>query len=231
MFLSGCGKSDGSCITNAGEVTREPRTIQDFDTINVADHVDLIIIPDSVNRIEVEAGKNVIRGITTRVENRTLYIRNENRCNWLRSYTKPLNVYIHARNISKIDYNSSGNITTTDTLYSGYLSVDLWGGCGIIDLKLHVINGYFILHLGTATLITHGVCHVGSVYAGDYGLLRLEDMKTGYTYVKNQGTNDCYVNAINFLDATLNSVGNIYFNGDPDSIRVQENGSGKLIHL
>ena len=177
----------------------------------------------------VEAGQNLMGGIKSELNGRELVLRNTNSCNWLRSYSKPVNVYVYQNHLLKIHYESAGDISCQDTIRAGYLKIDMWGGCGTIDLKVNIGDGHFIQHMGTATLILHGVCKVSSVYAGDYGLLQLKDLRTGYTFVTNSGSNDCYVNAIHELEATINSIGNIYYGGNPASIKASITGSGKLI--
>jgi hypothetical protein len=160
---------------------------------------------------------------------RQLYIGNKNRCNWLRDYSKPVNVHISAKNLLKIHYNGSGNITTEDTLRSGSLTVEVWGGCGTIDLLLNIPEGYFALHLGTATMILRGFCSITSVYSNDYGLIRAQDLKAAYNFVKNSGSNDCYANARMYLDATIESIGNIYYTGNPDTLVTHISGTGAVI--
>ncbi|MFZ4520994.1 MAG: head GIN domain-containing protein [Bacteroidales bacterium] len=229
MLLNSCTKDGGNCVSSTGQIVMQDRHISDFDSIRVFDYMNIILKQDSINKVSVETGENIASGIVTELSGRELILRNTNKCNWLRSYSKPVNVYISVRNLLKIHYESSGNITCTDTLRNGYLKIDMWGGCGTIDLKVHIGDGYFIQHMGTATLILNGICNISSVFAGDYGLLQLKGLKTGYTFVTNSGSNDCYVNAKHSLGATINSIGNIYYSGDPEEIKSTINGSGKLI--
>ncbi|MDP1622101.1 MAG: head GIN domain-containing protein [Bacteroidales bacterium] len=229
IMLGGCGKDGGKCVSSTGRILLQDRNISDFDSIRVLDHVNVILNQGSENKVMVEAGEFIIGGIVTELAGRELVLRNTNRCNWLRSYSKPINVYVTVKNLLKIHYDSSGDITCTDTLRSGYLKIDMWGGCGAIDLKINVSDGFFIQHIGTATLILTGICKISNVFAGDYGLLQLTGLKAGYTFVTNSGTNNCYVYANRELDATITSIGNIYYSGDPKEIKATITGSGKLL--
>ena len=101
MIYSGCGKS-GNCLTSTGKIIQEVRSVGAFDSIDVRDNVNVILIMDSVNKVVVESGKNIISGITTDVADHQLTIQNLNKCNWLRSYDKPLNVYISVKKLLKI---------------------------------------------------------------------------------------------------------------------------------
>ena len=227
--LPSCSKEGGKCVSSSGQVIVQDRHLSDFDSIRVLDYVNVILIPDVNNKVSVEAGENIIGGIITELSGRELVLRNTNNCNWLRSYNKPINVYISAKNLMKIHYESSGNISCTDTIRSSFLKIEMWGGCGFIDLKINVADGFFLQHMGTATLTLTGICNISSVYAGDYGLLQLQGLRTGYTFVTNNGSNDCYVNARHSLEATISSIGNIYYSGDPYEIKANITGSGKLI--
>jgi hypothetical protein len=226
--ISSCNKL-GDCFTSTGNVIKQPRLITDFDTIIARENVDIILTQDSVNSIVVEAGENIIDGIKTVIDNRQLEIDNTNTCNWVRSYEKPLCVYVHVKNLRKIYYLSAGNISSTNVLTRPSFMLDVWGGCGSINLSLNVTNGFIYEHLGTADITIKGRVIFNSVVSGDYGLIQLKDLSTDYTYVSNSGSNDCYVNSDKFLDATISSIGNIYYTGNPDSVHVNIFGAGKVI--
>ncbi len=227
--ITSCNKSGADCFTSTGTIIRQPRPISDFDTIIARENVDIILTQDSVNSIVVEAGENIIDGIKTVITNRQLEIDNNNKCNWVRSYDKPLNVNVHVKNLRKIYYLSAGNISSTNVLNSASFLLDVWGGCGSINLSLNVIQGFIYEHLGTADITLKGRVIFNSVVAGDYGLLQLKDLSTDYTYVANSGSNDCYVNSDKYLDATIHSIGNIYYTGNPDSVHVHIFGTGQVI--
>jgi hypothetical protein len=228
-ILSGCAKDGGVCLNTSGEIIRQVRNVSYFNQIDIQDNVNLILSTDTGNAVTVEAGQNIIGGITTNIADGKLLIRNNNKCNWLRDYSKPINVYISTGNLWKILYNGSGNISSKGILKQDSISIEVWGGCGTIDLRLDVWQGSFSLNMGTVDFRLHGVCAISSVFSGDYGLFDARDMKTGYTFITSRGSNDCYVWAVNQLNATINSIGNIYYSGDPKSINARINGAGKLL--
>jgi hypothetical protein len=226
-----CKKSGEDCFTSTGSIIRQVRVVTDFDTIIARENVDIILTQDTVNSVEVEAGEKIIGGIKTEIDNRQLLINNNNTCNWMRSYDKPLNVYVHVKNLRKIYYLSAGNITSTNVLTPASFMLDVWGGCGSIDLSLNINQGFIYEHMGTADITVRGKAIYNSVVLGDFGFLQLKDLKTDYTYVSNTGTNDCYVNSGRYLDATIRSIGNIYYMGKPDTIRANITGTGQLIEF
>ena len=226
---AGCDKSGVNCITSNGKTTKQESILSDFDSIDVRDYVNLIITQDSVNKVTVESGQNILSGITTEVVNRQLNIRNINKCNWLRSYDVPVNVFVSVKNLMKIYYLSSGNVSTTNALKSYSLTVEVWGGAGTIDLDMDTFQGYFVLQIGTVDFNLHGNCAINTIYSGDYGFFQCTNLKSRYTFVTNDGSNDCYVNSSYFLEATIGSIGNIYYTGKPDSVITYSHGAGKVI--
>ena len=228
-FLQACNKQEGTCITNTGTIIVQDRQVGDFDSISMNDNVNLILTQDTVNKVKVEAGQNIIQGITTRVVDHLLIIHNQNTCNWLRSYHSPINVYISIKNLWKVIYNSSGNLTSANAIASDIFIVDAWGGCGTIDLDLNIKDGFFLQHMGTANFILRGRCNINSLYAGDFGSFQCQELHSGYTFIKNYGSNDCYVNATRYLDATIGSIGNIYYSGEPDTLYTHIYGSGEVL--
>jgi hypothetical protein len=226
-----CNKSGADCFTSTGTIIRQSRPVSDFDTIIARENVDIILTQDSVNSVVVEAGENIIDGIKTVCTNSQLEIDNTNKCNWVRSYDKPLIVYAHVKNLRKIYYLSAGNISSTNVLTPSSFLLDVWGGCGSINLSLNTVQGFIYEHLGTADITIKGRVIFNSVVAGDYGLLQLKDLITDYTYVANSGSNDCYVNSNRYLDATIHSIGNIYYTGNPDTVHAHIDGTGKLIEF
>jgi hypothetical protein len=217
------------CVSNSGQAAYQVRPMAWFNQVDVADNVNLILVGDTGQTVKVEAGQNLLGGISTTVSGGILTIRNNNTCNWLRDYSRPVNVTISTRGLWKIIYNGSGDVTTVGTLKQDSLSVEVWGGCGTIDLSLDLWQGSFSLNMGTVDFRMHGVCAICSVFSGDYGLYDARGMKTGYTFITNNGSNDCYVQAVNDLSATIGSIGNIYYTGNPTNVQVSGTGTGKVL--
>ncbi|MEI7980779.1 MAG: DUF2807 domain-containing protein [Bacteroidota bacterium] len=221
ILISGftaCNKGQ-NCLTNTGKINIDGRVVGEFDSIYLNDNVNLILTQDTINKVSVEAGENIISGITTVVnEHHQLIIHNENSCNWLRNYSDPVNVYVSfsaSRPRLYLYYNSSGNVRSTNLLFNDTIQIDTWGGCGSINLFISCQKGIFVQHMGTVDLKLKGRCIQSNIFAGDYGKFDFSDLETGYIYIKNYGTNNCYVRAIHQLDATVGSIGNIYYMTNP----------------
>ncbi len=231
LLISGCGKTGIDCFTSTGEIVHEERSVDEFDSIEINNNVNLFISKDSIRKVVVEAGENIITNIITSVENKQLTIRNENTCNWVRSYNKPINVYVSTPYLYKIYYNSSGNVNSLNTLEFDSLKLEAWGGCGTIELDVDIFLGYFYLQLGTSDVHLEGSCGIASMVTGDFGFLDARELQTGFVFIASRSSNDCYVHVVQGLNATIESIGNIYYYGSPKEITTTINGPGSVIQL
>jgi hypothetical protein len=95
LLLTRCAKDEGICTGSTGKVISQERTALPFHSVEVYDNINLVLTQEtSLTGITVEAGENLIEGITTKIDSGKLVIRNVNSCNWLRSFEVPVNVYL-----------------------------------------------------------------------------------------------------------------------------------------
>jgi hypothetical protein len=229
VMIAGCTKESGVCVSGSGELIRQERSVSAFDSISLSNYVNLFLSCDTITRVTVEAGSKIQPGISVKVVDRQLIITNYNTCNWLRSYKSPINVYVSSPKLWKIYYEASGNITSTNTLKYDSLKIEVWGGCGTISLNLDISRGFFALNSGTADFILRGKCPINSIYSSQYGKIDARDLQTAYTFITNNGSNDCYVRASQDLQCTIGNIGDVYYTGNPVSVKEVNTGSGKLI--
>ncbi|MDD4553891.1 MAG: DUF2807 domain-containing protein [Bacteroidales bacterium] len=235
LLFAGCNKEQGVCLSNTGPIIKQDRNIDSCNQIDIQDHLNLILTDTPPGTITVEGGKNIIGGIKTEVVDGILYLSNENKCNWLRDYGIPINVYVSGEGIWRIVYNSSGNVSTTKTLTYDSLKVEIWGGCGVVDLSVSLVKGMFSLNMGTADLILRGNSDEIYLYAGSYGKFDGISLVTKWAHAVNKSSNDSYIRVesatdpTTLLEATILSIGNIYYTGNPQTIKADVRGSGNVI--
>ena len=67
-------------------------------------NVNLYLRQANENKLVLESGTNLMAKIITEVNsNGVLEIRNENQCNWVRSYDKPINVYLEFKDLDSLE--------------------------------------------------------------------------------------------------------------------------------
>ena len=219
----------GDCFKNAGEITSIERELDDFKYLNMNNNVDVFLTYAPSYSVTVKAGKNIIPGIKTQVSNHTLTISNENHCNWVRSYEKPIEVYLSTPVLDSIVYQSSGNLISTNQFPGDSLKLDVLEGAGSIELWLDIHKLIINLSYGTADLNVKGYAHLSYLYSAAYGPADLSSLETVYTFMTNNSTNICRVRSSLGLDVNIFNVGDVYYSGNPQSISTEITGTGKLI--
>jgi len=215
------------CVKSTGSTTTEYRTLSAFDKIYADDKINVFITSDSTQEVKVEAGKHLINLITTEVTDGELFIKNRNKCNWVRSYKKEINVYIKMPKLTSLDNEGNGDIITTDTIYGSSLFIRQHGAGNItIIANIPTISADLF---GVGDLTIKGKSSNWECSMGGNGFLYASDMHAGYTWVSNNSTGNAYVSAPDWLRIFIYSEGDIYYSGNPSTIQKTVQGTGNLI--
>jgi len=231
LVMNSCRKSNPlDCFNSTGPDITQDRTSGTFNKIVLYNNVNLVITQDSVNSIKMVAGENIIDRVTTSVNKGTLVIENTNTCNWTRNFNREIIAYVKVKNLSGIDYRGSGDISSTNTITSDSLVLNIWEGAGKVDLNIKTQRNYIYFHIGTADVYYSGHTHLSYITAASFGPIDARNLSSVYTFMANKGSNNCFVNASLHLGATISSIGNVYYLGDPD-ISLSDTGDGELIKM
>jgi len=231
LFFISCNKENScDCFKSAGDFTSQSRSINGFNSISLTDNINLYITQDSVFSLTVEAGANLLKLIKTEVIDSCLYLKNKNKCNWVRSFKNKINVYLKCKEIKHIKYiNASGNINTTDTFHLKNFELEFRSSTGDVDVTINADSSWFNIYSGPASIKVKGKSRVNFVYMEGTGLADLINLKTDHSIIDNKSSNNCFVNVQNKLDVKISYIGDVYYTGNPYIINTLISGSGKLI--
>jgi len=230
IILAGCNKEEAVCFSSTGKIITQGGASIPYHTVEVYDNINLILTQDtSVNMIMIEAGENIIGGITTKIDSGKLVVRNENSCNWLRSFEIPVNVYLTFTRLDTITFRAAGNISCTNEWTNESVCLDVIEGAGDIDLNLQAFRSYFLVRYGTTTINLSGYSQVTTLISYGFGPLHAENLTSKFTYVSSYSPNDVFVHASIELTAEIGNIGDIYYRGDPPNISTDISGEGRLI--
>lgn len=229
----GCNKPNApDCIKSTGNIERDERELGYFHSIQLNDNINLQLIQSDKHKAVVEAGKNLMPKITTELTaDSVLVISNNNTCNWVRSYDKPINVYIEFEDIYYLEYRSIGDVTNLDTLRLDSLTIEVWEGAGLIELNLVTDRCQSKLQYGTADIKLKGRTGLSFVYSAGMGLIDNRDFEAEFLYTNNRSSNDVYIRSSKVIGATIENIGNIYYYGSPYEVALSRTGSGNLIKI
>lgn len=228
VLFSSCKKENRcDCIKRTGTIITETRTVPAFDRIFTEQDVDVFITEDVVSEVKVEAGENIVPLIETIVEDGILIIRNKNRCNWARSYKKPLNVYIKTPGLKFIHSNGSGHIKSLNTITVDSFDVQIEGAGNI---ELTVDNNKVISHVyGIGNLTLRGNTDEHACSIGGSSFLYASELNTGYTYLHSYSLGLSYIKTTGLLIYRIDDKGDVYCYGNPTTVQeAGRNGTGVL---
>lgn len=216
------------CLKSTGDEITERRNGSAFTKIVMHDDVDLLLYSDTTQFITVYAGSHLIEGIITEIENNILYIRNENKCNWTRSFNNKYTVTIGMRDPEKIEVYGSGNITCLDTIRTPEFTFDSWNSSGSFNLlfnnpKIHINN-----NIGRADFHASGFSDVAFAYVNDVATLDFSNLNTNLFYLTSSTTGDCKIKVDKELEVYLKYTGDVYYTGNVYKVTPTITGSGKL---
>ena len=227
-FLS-CKKENlGDCFKSTGDIVKEKRQLPSFESLELHDRVNLFVSFGPDYRLTVEAGENLQEHISTEVNSNILIIKNNNRCNWVRSFKKEMNVYLTAPSIKGINYFGSGELRFLDTLKSERFTLNMYQASGDAYLLLNTQEAELKTHTGPGTITSSGFSEYLVTFVGGNGFVDASKTKakTGLAVATNTG----YIrtNVSDTLEADISGTGNIEYYGNP-IIDLTNTGEGKLI--
>ncbi len=229
--LNSCKKGDPTdCFKSTGSDITQERPASTFDKIILNDNVNLVLTQSDEFSISVSGGKNVLKKVRTDIDDRVLKIENRNSCNWMRSFDKEITVYANFKNIHQIEYRGSGDISCTNTIVQDSLTLQVWEGAGKVEMDVDMTRNYIYFHIGTADVYYRGAAHLSYITGSSFGPIYAQNLKSTYTYIANHGSNNCYVQADLSIEATITSLGNIYYWGTAEEL-LNNTGSGELIKM
>jgi hypothetical protein len=230
IIFSSCKKDHlFDCFKGTGDNVTECRYETGFTRVTANNNVDVEIYPGHEYKIEITAGGHLIDGITTTVKDSMLYISNENKCNWVRSFKNKFSAKVWLPQLTELTANGSGDITLLDTIrYDGF-TYNNWGASGTVTFLFNTPSAHINIHTGPGDFKMYGYVAVNYLYNNGDGRLDASQLNTDVTFTENKGANYEYVKAKNYLSAKISYVGNIYYYGHPGEVERLGDGSGKLI--
>ncbi|MGQ9846940.1 MAG: GIN domain-containing protein [Bacteroidales bacterium] len=211
-----------------GENIQETRLVSSFNCLKINSLMDVYWHLDTVNKVVIYSGKNMMAHIKTEVKDNKLIITNENKCNWLRRYQR-IKVHVYSRAFKYIELYGSGDFYMEDTLYSDSIMVNNWSDISKVKLLVHCNTFSYSQNAGTGDTYIYGRAGVSYLWVMGYGYVFANNFKTGYNYITHKSTGQLYVNVEKEVGARLFSLGNLYVYGRPYKIEKEIYSSGNVI--
>lgn len=195
------------------------RDLGSFSLVRTFDKINVNITKGSAFKVEVNAGKHVIKNIYTKVIDGVLVIDNNNKCNFVRGYKRQVTVNITVPYIKKVENMGVGTVVFDNNFSQDTLLV-LAESSGDIHIN-GTYNEIRTSSHGNGDIYLDGVSNRLYVYSNGINFFRGSNMLiTDYIFVETLSIGDCHINAssANKFDYHIWSTGNIYYKGNPPEI-------------
>ena len=227
LGLFGCNPD--KCFHSTGELTLENRTVDDFSALIIYDVFDVEIIPDTLCRVELWTGEKLLPYITTKLQDSALVIKNENECNWLRSFENRPQIRVFCNNFQDIRVEGEIDLEFKDTLHTDIFTFHVWSGLSTARLMLDVQELRFSLNGGSGEFYFDGKTRRSNFHCDGNGYVFAQGLASEVSSITHISTGDVYVSVTNELNARLLRSGDVYYSGEPVSINiVNDGGTGQV---
>ena len=226
LMVTSCSKLDA--FFNNGEPVNEYRNVSHpFTVIQMFNNVNVTLVHSSHPHLELNCPKNLIGKVTTEVSGDTLIVKNENEHNWIRSFDYSIDLTVYYDSLRSINYYSIGDLRSSDSIFgmmkqnsadttaTRSFTLRVLEGSGDIDLTFSCGVVKTVFRNGTSKVTLRGYANYAEHYQDSYGTIHAETMYANIVKVLSKSTNDTYVWPRITLYATLHSIGNVYYKGQP----------------
>jgi len=223
-----CGCNLGDFVKGNGNVVKETRSEAGFTAIGVSGPMDVELSQGSDFSIEVESDENIMPYIITEKRGSMLEIKTRDNINIHTS--KNILVRITMPEVREISIGGSGSVKTMGRISnSDKLDLDV-AGSG--DMMLDVKSPFVSAHIaGSGKIIARGETQKIDVHIAGSGDFLAEDLKSEEVKVSVGGSGKAKVFASRELDVSVAGSGDIYYRGNPGSIKKSIAGSGNVRKL
>ncbi len=213
-------------ITGNKEVTKQTRSVSNYDRISVTGMMEVQLIAGKEGRIDLEAESNLMEYIDTEVNGGHLKISVKKGYNVQPSRNYPIKLVVPFESLEALALTGSGHIRNTDVIKSRNFKVSVTGSGNMnLNLNTEVLNGSLtgsgdVKLTGRTTDLKCSVTGSGDFLAFD---LKADSVDANVT-----GSGDIQISVKNELNARVSGSGDIYYMGNPEKQNFRTTGSGKI---
>ena len=231
-------------ISGSGPIVTQTFDLAPFDEIASETVIDVEVVQGDTQKVVAEGNENMMNFIELKVINNKLHV---NLIDGSYNHFE-LKVYVTIPTLREVELESTGNVYLSE--FTNLKSLNLYlsstgninfEGVSQIENKLNVRSsstGNIFINMNcdevevqatsTGNVTIKGNCNTQHVNLNGTGNYNAFDLFSKECTVTTEGTGDARVNVSEILNATIRSVGSIYYKGDP-KVYVQDSSIGNLV--
>lgn len=220
-------------LFNAGDIIKKNIEISEFDCIYVEDIFEIFLLQDTICKIKVEGGNNLLPNLDFILDSeKNLTITNNNSARWSRDYDK-IQLYISIDTLQKFELRAPCKVSCLDTLFSPYIYFISIADYAEMDILLNSHYCY-VVNSGTSggSFTIRGNTDTFKFWARASYKINAQDYKANHVIVKSESIGDCYIYAKESIQAEILRDGTVFYKGTPETIEyVNDRAKERLIKL
>ncbi len=231
IMLSGCDSAD-ECFQASGDMVSKQIVVADFTMINVGEGLEVVIRQSAEKSVMIYSGENIIDQITANVVDGELFLKNENGCNWSRTYNNST-VVVTAPDLTKI-YSATQFVVRSEgvlnfpvlSLQSAMFSktasgiFDLSVNCEVLTIEDNAASFFRLRGMATDVSV--------NFYDGNARFDGSELAAQNASFFQ-RSSNDIILSPAQSVSGKIYSTGNVVLTNVPPIIDVQQFYTGQLI--
>lgn len=220
VLMTGCTSER---IEGNHDLVTVERSSQPFSQVISQGSFSVIIIADSISRVEVKAESNILPYIYTMSDGTTITLGYTEGHNIHENY--PVEIYLHTPALQGINLSGSGMVESNGFISS---SVNLKiSGSGSINSNINTENMEASIS-GSGNMVLTGFAKNTTFNVSGSGNIDAKALAQEHCFADISGSGNITTNVSKTLDATISGSGNIFYLGNP-VITTHISGSGNLI--
>jgi hypothetical protein len=231
--LTFCKKqTDSACLFNPGKFISLDYILEDFDTIIIKDVFEINLKCDTINMISINAYENFAKTVDYQIDNKTLTLSNNSKCNWLNPQTNKISINISYKKIDLITVDKSCIIRTINPIKTDKFGMILKDKIQDIDIEVDTDHFYFWNHSPCGGEIKiSGRTNIFMFWST--ALLRVDalELNSDIVFAETKSRADSYIKANKEIHCNIKHIGNVYYVGNPGLINFELEGEGSLIKI
>jgi len=196
------GMWPGRAMTGSGNTISQIRPMQPFHGVRIDGVGKVFVKQEGDHSVRIEADDNIIGHVKASVSGGILRVGLRKSCS-----SATVNIYVSMKDLRLLEISGAGEVVTESPIQTKTLKCRI-DGTGAVRLA------------GTAEHVDVAVNGSGSVYCFD--------LIASTCSVDVSGMGSCKVHATRTIDASLSGMGEIVYDGNPESVSRNVSGMGRI---
>ena len=229
VFLSCDRENAPDCLKKTGNIATKTIELDSFSSLEVYDLFKVVLIQDSVDKLVIKGGQNVIPKVEITETDTALIIENLNTCNWTRSYQEVVELQLHFTALEDVAIYGQVDISNQDTINTDYFKIIFYSKASKANMTFDTYLLNFQVWSGTGEYFIHGKTIHNWIYSGRYAYIYASDFESKKAHIENESTGDISINVTDELQAWVTSFGDIIYTGEPKLVIEELSSTGGII--